>query len=217
VYTGYPLKAGHPLEGSCQEGKPPPYTPFCIFFAEVCRMAPRCRLVVSPAPVSSIVVMSLALWRRTRHPSGSRRMMDARLVARHPAPGTSRAPENPRYPAVSNRDKHNACGSPTGVHPEAGSRQGRRKNWTSRLEAICEGLRPGLISVAGYEPSRLEASRLNPHAVRRLIQTPWPRRKAPDDASCDNMLGLTCGPPSCGPPARWCGPASVGNSAVLSG
>jgi len=29
--TGYPLKAGHPLEGSCQEGKHPPYTPFCIF------------------------------------------------------------------------------------------------------------------------------------------------------------------------------------------
>jgi hypothetical protein len=24
-------KAGHPLEGSCQEGKHPPYTPFCIF------------------------------------------------------------------------------------------------------------------------------------------------------------------------------------------
>ena len=28
---GYPLKAGHPLEGFCQEGKHPPYTPFCIF------------------------------------------------------------------------------------------------------------------------------------------------------------------------------------------
>ena len=28
---GYPHKAGHPLEGSCQEGKHPPYTPFCIF------------------------------------------------------------------------------------------------------------------------------------------------------------------------------------------
>src|SRR5215217_4769998 len=29
--AGYALKAGHPLEGSCQEGKHPPYTPFCIF------------------------------------------------------------------------------------------------------------------------------------------------------------------------------------------
>ena len=180
-------------------------------------MASRCRFAVSPAPVSSAVVMSLALWRRTRHPSGSRRMMDARLVARHPAPGTSRAPENPRYPAVSNRDKHSACGSPIGVHPEAGSRQRRRKNSTSRLEAICEGLRPGLISLAGYEPSRLQASRLNPHAARRLIQMPWPRRKAPDDASCDNTPGPTCAPPSCGPPARWFGPAYVGNSAALSG
>ena len=139
------------------------------------------------------------------------------LVARHPAPGTYRAPENPRYPAVSNRDKHSACGSPIGVHPEAGSRQRRRKNSTSRLEAICEGLRPGLISLAGYEPSRLQASRLNPHAARRLIQTPWPRRKAPADASCDNTPGPTCAPPSCGPPSRWFGPAYVGNSAALSG
>jgi hypothetical protein len=30
-FQGYALKAGHPLEGSCQEGKHPPYTPFCIF------------------------------------------------------------------------------------------------------------------------------------------------------------------------------------------
>ena len=30
-FVGYPHKAGHPLEGSCQEGKHPPYTPFCIF------------------------------------------------------------------------------------------------------------------------------------------------------------------------------------------
>jgi len=29
--VGYPLKAGHPLEGSCQEVKHVPYTPFCIF------------------------------------------------------------------------------------------------------------------------------------------------------------------------------------------
>ena len=29
--VGYALKAGHPLEDSCQEGKRPPYTPFCIF------------------------------------------------------------------------------------------------------------------------------------------------------------------------------------------
>jgi IclR helix-turn-helix domain len=31
AWGGYPLKAGHPLEDSCQEGKHPPYTPFCIF------------------------------------------------------------------------------------------------------------------------------------------------------------------------------------------
>src|SRR2546428_8671715 len=47
---------------------------------------------------------------------------------------------------------------------EAGSRQRRRKNSTSHLEAICEGLRPGLISLAGYEPSKLidrKSTRLN--------------------------------------------------------
>lgn len=179
-------------------------------------MASRCRFAVSPAPVSSAIVMSLALWRRTRHPSGSR-LVEVSPVGQTSAPGTYRAPENPRYPAVSNRDKHSACGSPIGVHPEAGSRQRRRKNSTSRLEAICEGLRPGLISVAGYEPSRLQASRLNPHAARRLIQTPWPRRKAPAAASCDNTPGPTCAPPSCEPPSRWFGPAYVGNSAALSG
>ena len=180
-------------------------------------MASRCRFAVSPAPVSSAIVMSLALWRRTRHPSGSRRMMDTSPCGQASGPWHISCPENPRYPAVSNRDKHSACGSPIGVHPEAGSRQRRRKNSTSRLEAICEGLRPGLISVAGYEPSRLQASRLNPHAARRLIQTPWPRQKAPADASCDNTPGPTCGPPSCGPPSRWFGLAYVDNSAALSG
>ena len=30
-HGGYLRKAGHPLEDSCQEGKRPPYTPFCIF------------------------------------------------------------------------------------------------------------------------------------------------------------------------------------------
>src|SRR3954451_23326890 len=138
-------------------------------------------------------------------------------VIRCPALSGYPTPENPRYPAVSNRDKHSACGSPIGVHPEAGSRQRRRKNLTSRLEAICEGWRPGLISVAGYEPSRLQASRLNPHAARRLIQTPVPRRKAPDDASCDHTPGPTCALLSCGPLSRWFGPADVGNSAALAG
>ena len=31
VFLGYALKAGHPLEDSCQEVKSPPYTPFCLF------------------------------------------------------------------------------------------------------------------------------------------------------------------------------------------
>ena len=134
-------------------------------------------------------------------------------IARHPAPGTHRAPENPRYPAVSNRDDHSSCGSPRGVHPEAGSRQRRRKNMTNRSEAIWHGLRQGLISLAGYEPSRLQASRLSPHSARGVTQTPWPHQTAPGAASCDNTPGPTCAPPSCGPLARWFSSACVGNSA----
>jgi hypothetical protein len=30
--SGYPRQAGHPLEGSCQEVKRPPYPPLGIFF-----------------------------------------------------------------------------------------------------------------------------------------------------------------------------------------
>src|SRR5688500_6822671 len=47
VFTGKSCKREHPLEGSCQEVKLPPYTPCAFFFAEVCCMAsrpPSCRL-----------------------------------------------------------------------------------------------------------------------------------------------------------------------------
>jgi hypothetical protein len=98
-------------------------------------MASRSRFAVSPAPVSSAVSVSIAPWRRTRHPSGSR-LVEVSPLGQTSAPGTHRAPENPRYPAVSNRDDHNSYGSPKGVHPKAGSRQRRRKNLTSRSEAI---------------------------------------------------------------------------------
>lgn len=160
--------------------------------------------------------MSIALWQRTKHPSGSRPPWMPRSVARYPAPGTLCAPENPRYPAVSNRDKHSAYGSPLRGHPNAGSRQRRRKHPTSRLEAICQRVRPGLISVAGSEPSRLQASRLTLTWSRQLIQTPGSRRKAPAAASCDNMPGPTCAPRPYGPPTHWFGPACADNTAALS-
>jgi hypothetical protein len=80
-----------------------------------------------------------------------------------------------RFLGEANRDKHSAYGSPLRGHPNAGSRQRRRKHPTSRLEAICQRVRPGLISVAGSEPSRLQASRLTLTWSRQLIQTPESR------------------------------------------
>ncbi len=50
IGDGHPRKTGHPLEGSCQEEKPPHYTPSCIFFAEVCCTASRSDLPVRPRP-----------------------------------------------------------------------------------------------------------------------------------------------------------------------
>jgi hypothetical protein len=144
-----------PIRRLLSRGKTSPLPTLLHFFApEVRCMASHSRFAVLPAPVSSTVLVSIAVWRRTRHPSGSR-LVEVSPVGQTSAPGTYRAPENPRYPAVSNRDDHSSCGSPKWVHPKTGSRQRRRRNLTSRSEAICHGLRPGRISLAGCSPSRL--------------------------------------------------------------
>jgi hypothetical protein len=161
----HPRKAGHPpIRRLLSRGKTSLSTPLCIFLAEVCCMASRSRFAVSPAPVSS------AVWYRSHDGDAPDTHQDQGLIwtprhlARHPAPGAKRAPENPRYPALSNRDDHRSCGSPKRVHPTAGSRQRRREIFTSRSEAIWCRLRPGLISLAGCQPSRLPVSGLSPIA-----------------------------------------------------
>jgi len=64
--------------------------------------------------------------RRTSHPSGSR-LIDVSLSSQTSAPGTLRAPENPRFPAVSNRVQRTDILAPFRVQLLQGSRQRRRK------------------------------------------------------------------------------------------
>ncbi len=94
------IRKSHPLEGSCQEAIPLPYPTFDVFSLGSRRHTPppighlrRIRVFI---PVAS------ASMRRTSHPSGSR-PRDVSLLGQTSAPGIVDAPENPRFPAVSNR------------------------------------------------------------------------------------------------------------------
>jgi hypothetical protein len=94
-------RKSHPLEGSCQEAIPLPHTTFDNFFRlRSARHTPpsmghlrriRVFLLVASAPMC-----------RTSHPSGSR-PRDTSLLRQASAPGIVDAPENPRFPAMSNR------------------------------------------------------------------------------------------------------------------
>jgi hypothetical protein len=66
------------------------------------------------------------LLRRTSHPSGSR-LLDASLPGQTSAPGTIRAPENPRFPAASKRIHLTDDLAPSRVQRVKGSRQRRHK------------------------------------------------------------------------------------------
>src|SRR5262245_56625487 len=63
--------------------------------------------------------------RRTSHPSGSR-PRDVSLLRQTSAPGIVNAPENPRFPAVSNRVQRTDHMAPLRVQLLSGSRQRRR-------------------------------------------------------------------------------------------
>ena len=65
--VGYPLKAGHPLEGSCQEVNHPPYTPIRIKAHDghlalwpgirpLARIVPQKTLGTLPRPIVMITV-----------------------------------------------------------------------------------------------------------------------------------------------------------------
>jgi hypothetical protein len=93
-------RKSHPLEGSCQEAILLPYTTLGIFSLRSARH--------TPPPIGALrrirvfILMVSALMRRTSHPSGSR-PRDVSRLRQTSAPGIFDAPENPRFPAVSNR------------------------------------------------------------------------------------------------------------------
>src|SRR5574341_543009 len=68
---------------------------------------------------------SAMMARRTSHPSGSR-PLDVSLLRQTSAPGLWDAPENPRFPAVSNRVPRTDHMAPSRVQLLQGSRQRRR-------------------------------------------------------------------------------------------
>jgi hypothetical protein len=117
------IRKSHPLEGSCQEAILIPYTTFDIFSLRSARhtLPPigALRRIRVFMPVAS------ALMRRTSHPSGSR-PRDVSLLRQTSAPGIFDAPENPRFPAVSNRVPRTDRMAPSRVHLFQGSRQRRR-------------------------------------------------------------------------------------------
>src|SRR5436309_10604123 len=91
----------HPLEGSCQEAKRPPYTTFANFFRCVLpgKLHPRC--VATDASLFSCA-WCRPCGGRTKHPSGSR-LLDVSLASQTSAPGIFHAPENRQFPAASKR------------------------------------------------------------------------------------------------------------------
>src|SRR5918911_4876244 len=71
------------------------------------------------------IPVALTPMRRTSHPSGSR-PRDVSLLRQTSAPGIVDAPENPRFPAVSNRVQRTDRLAPSRVQLYQGSRQRRR-------------------------------------------------------------------------------------------
>ncbi len=114
----------HPLEGSCQEAIRPPDTTcdhFCLLRSTRQTLPPTCGLRRIPVFVPAVS----ASVRRTTHPSGSR-PLDVSLPSQTSAPGTLRAPENRRFPPVSNRVSCTDRMAPSRVQFQLGSRQRRR-------------------------------------------------------------------------------------------
>src|SRR5262245_27622403 len=94
------IRKSHPLEGFCQVAILLPYTTlgiFCVVFRRI-YSTPDGRSQTHPCFHSH----GVGSVRRTSHPSGSR-PLDVSLRRQTSAPGSVAAPENPRFPAVSNR------------------------------------------------------------------------------------------------------------------
>jgi hypothetical protein len=151
----------HPLEGSRQEAKPLPSTTFDIFSRCVLLGTLHPRLAISDAAVFSLS------WRRLRCAAPVTHQDQGLLMSRCCTRHLPLASSCPRKPSVPYRVQfctayrsHGSLTGPTltGLTAEASHHSAMR--W----QAICDGLRPGLIRWNGYEPTFPPASGLNPTA-----------------------------------------------------
>ena len=130
-------------------------------------MASRPPLAVSDAPVSSVVSVTVASWRRTRHPSGSR-LVEVSPAGQTSAPGTS-VPQKIvgtlPCPIVMITD----FGLPEGSIPLVAHDRGVA-NRTSGSLTLSLGLRSGLITFDGLTPLPFPASDLSPNAWSLLTK-----------------------------------------------
>jgi hypothetical protein len=116
-------RKSHPLEGSSQEAIPRPSTTFDSSPVVFC--SAHSPPIGSLRRIRVFMLVASAPMRRTSHPSGSR-PRDVSLFRQTSTPGICDAPENPRFPAVSNRIQRTDHMAPSRVQLLSGSRQRRR-------------------------------------------------------------------------------------------
>jgi hypothetical protein len=154
-------RKSHPLEGSCQEATPLPSTTFDIFSRCVLLGTLHPRLAISDAAVFSLSWRRLLCAAPVTHQDQG--LLMSRCCARH-LPLASSCPRKPSVPYrvqfCTAYRSHGSLTGPTltGLTAEASHHSAMR--W----QAICDGLRPGLIRWNGYEPTFPPASGLNPTA-----------------------------------------------------
>ena len=155
------IRKSHPLEGSRQEAIPLPSTTFDIFSRCVLLGTLHPRLALSDAAVFSLSWRRLLCAAPVTHQDQG--LLMSRCCARH-LPLASSCPRKPSVPYrvqfCTAYRSHGSLTGPTftGLTAEASHHSAMRR------QAICDGLRPGLIRWNGYEPTFPPASGLNPTA-----------------------------------------------------
>ena len=124
LFNGYRF-SGRPIRRSQSIGKTSPLHTYCIFFAEVCRMASHFPLAVSDTSVFSLVSVVIASQRRTTHPSGSR-LVENSPFGQFSAPGAS-APQKTIRTRPCPNVKITRALAPLRRHALGGSRPRRRQ------------------------------------------------------------------------------------------
>jgi hypothetical protein len=180
---------------------------------------PLCSARHTPPPIGSLkrirvfILVASAPMRRTSHPSGSR-PLDVSLFRQTSTPGICDAPENPRFPVVSNRVQRTDHMAPSRVQLLSGSRQRRRTigPFGGGPSAWVETR----TNQNGWIFSN-SSPRLQPHPNGRsdLSQTLSSPQRVQGLASCNNKPVPTYGPRLSVPGPYCCGsgPACVGTNA----